>query len=81
MTDIKDFLKHIIEQIVDYPDEIRLLESEGLHVIIYDLNVNKSDMGKIIGKKGKNAEAIRILLNAFSAKHGKRTVLEISDKD
>ena len=77
MIMLKEFLENIIKELVDKPEEIRITEIEGESVCIFELRVNSADFGKIIGKHGQNASAIRTILNAVSAKAGKRGVLEI----
>ena len=62
-----------LENLID----IEIKEKEGKHVEIYELRINKADFGKVIGKNGKNIDAIRLLLRAYSAKFGKRVILEI----
>ena len=74
---LKEFLENIIKPIVDKPDEVKINEIEGQAVCIYELQVGAGDYGKIIGKHGQNANAIRTILGAASAKLGKRAVLEI----
>ena len=74
---LKEFLEHIIKQLVDNPDDVKITEIEGQAVCIYELRVNSDDYGKIIGKHGQNANAIRTILGAVSGKNGKRGVLEI----
>ena len=74
---LKEFLETIVKPIVDKPDEVRITEIEGESVCIYELRVGAGDYGKIIGKHGQNANAIRTILSAVSAKVGKRGVLEI----
>lgn len=74
---LKQFLENLVKPIVDKPDEVRITEIEGEAVCIYELRVGAGDYGKIIGKHGQNANAIRTILNAVSAKVGKRGVLEI----
>jgi hypothetical protein len=74
---IKEFLENIIKPIVDKPDEVRINEIKGESVCIYELRVGAGDFGKIIGKHGQNAHAIRTILGAVTAKIGKRGVLEI----
>ncbi|MBU4319460.1 MAG: KH domain-containing protein [Proteobacteria bacterium] len=74
-------MKHLIEIIaralVDSPDDVSIKEVQGNSVLILELSVAKMDVGKIIGKQGRNVDAIRTLLNAVSAKNNKRTLLEI----
>lgn len=74
---LKQFLEDLVKPIVDKPDEVRITEIEGKAVCIYELRVGAGDYGKIIGKHGQNANAIRTILHAVSAKAGKRAVLEI----
>ena len=72
-----EFLEFIIKAIVDHPDDVKITEVDGEKTIIYELRVNQKDMGKVIGKRGQNARAIRTLLAAASGKRSKRSVLEI----
>jgi len=74
---MKELVEVIVKALVDKPDEVQVTEVPGNNVTIYELRVNKSDMGKVIGKAGQTAGAIRTLLNASSAKRGKHAVLEI----
>ena len=77
MSEPKEFIEYIIKTLVDHPEEVKVTEVEGKQTTVYELRVNKSDMGKVIGKKGQHAYAIRHLVNAVSAKLKKRGVLEI----
>ena len=74
---LKEFLENLIKPIVDKPDEVKINEIEGKSVCIYELRVGAGDYGKIIGKHGQTANALRTLLSAVSGKGGKRGVLEI----
>ena len=74
---MKDFLIQIVKALVDNPEEIQVNEIEGTQTTILELRVAESDMGKVIGKQGRTANAIRVLLNGASGKAGKRHVLEI----
>jgi predicted RNA-binding protein YlqC (UPF0109 family) len=76
---LKQFLENIIKPIVDNPDQVRITEVNGESVCIFELKVDKSDYGKVIGKHGQNAHSLRILLNAAAAKIHKRVILEIID--
>jgi predicted RNA-binding protein YlqC (UPF0109 family) len=71
------FLENLIKPIVDKPDKVKINEIKGQSVCIYELRVDAGDFGKVIGKHGQNAKAIRTILSAVSAKDGKRGVLEI----
>ncbi len=74
---MKDLVKYISHALVDNPDEVSVSEVEGEQTSVIELRVAKEDLGKIIGKHGRTAQAIRTILSAASAKHRKRAVLEI----
>ena len=75
---MKQFLEDIVKAIVDKSDEVKISVIEGDSTEIYELTVGEGDLGKVIGKKGKNVGAIRTLLSAATAKKGgKRSILEI----
>lgn len=74
---MKDLVKYIAEALVDYPEQVTVNEVIGNQTSVLELKVAKEDLGKIIGKQGRTARAIRTLLSAASAKIKKRTVLEI----
>ena len=74
---MKEFIESIVRALVDDPDEVRLTEVQGSKTTVYELRVGPNDLGKVIGKKGQTAKAIRTLIAAISAKQGKRAVLEI----
>ncbi len=75
---MKDLLIDIIKAIVDKPDEVDITLTESENTMIYELRLGDGDVGKVIGKKGRNVGAIRTLLTAASAKEGgKRSILEI----
>ena len=77
MSDIKEFVEMIVNHLVDVPEEILVTEHEGEHAVIIEVHVAQSDFGKVVGKHGKNANALRTLVGAVSAKGGKRATLEI----
>jgi hypothetical protein len=74
---MKDLISDIVKALVDQPDQVSVNEVEGGHTVVLELSVAKSDMGKVIGKRGRNALALRTLLSAASGKVRKRYVLEI----
>jgi predicted RNA-binding protein YlqC (UPF0109 family) len=74
---MKDLVKYIAQALVDYPEQVSVNEVIGNQTSVLELKVAKEDLGKIIGKQGRTARAIRTLLSAASAKIKKRTVLEI----
>lgn len=74
---MKELIEFIAKALVDNPDEVRINVLEGSQATVLELNVAKADLGKIIGKQGRTAKAIRTILGAASAKEKKRAVLEI----
>jgi len=74
---MKELIKYIAQLLVDNPEQVTVEEIEGSQSAVLELKVAKEDMGKVIGKKGKTAQAMRTILSAASAKIKKRTVLEI----
>lgn len=74
---MKDLIKYIAQSLVDNPEQVTVTEIEGSHSSVLELKVAKEDMGKVIGKKGKTAQAMRLILSAASAKIKKRSILEI----
>ena len=74
---MKELVERLVKTLVDHPDAVQVTEVMGNNVIIIEVKVDKSDMGKVIGKHGQTASAIRTLLSATSAKLKKRAVLEI----
>jgi uncharacterized protein len=74
---MKELVTRLAKALVDHPDQVLVTEVEGNQTTVVELKVAKEDLGKIIGKEGRNARAIRIILSAASAKLKKRTVLEI----
>ncbi|HTR82777.1 MAG TPA: KH domain-containing protein [Bacteroidota bacterium] len=76
---MREFIEYIAKQLVDNPDAVSLVDEEKEGKIILKLKVGESDVGKIIGRKGRTAQAMRILLSAVAAKSGKRAMLEVLD--
>jgi hypothetical protein len=76
-TQIDELVNQIAQSLVDRPQEVRVNAIQGGQTIVLELRVAKDDIGKIIGKQGRTAQAIRTLLAAVSGKIKKRTVLEI----
>ncbi len=74
---MKELVQYIAQSLVDYPEQVEVAEIEGNQTSVLELKVAKEDLGKIIGKQGRTARAIRTLLSAVSAKEKKRTILEI----
>ena len=76
---MKNLLMKIAQSLVDDPEQVQVDEVVSSQIIILELRVAKADMGKVIGKQGKTANAIRTLLNAVAGKVRKRYMLEIVD--
>jgi predicted RNA-binding protein YlqC (UPF0109 family) len=74
---LKELIKHIVHALVDHPEQVVISEVEGKQSTVLEIKVAKEDIGKIIGKQGRTAQAIRTILNAASAKVKKRTIMEI----
>jgi predicted RNA-binding protein YlqC (UPF0109 family) len=74
---LTDLVEYIAKALVDHPEQIKVSEVQGEHTSVIELTVAKEDMGKVIGKQGRTAVAIRTILSAASMKIRKRSVLEI----
>ncbi|WP_041402534.1 KH domain-containing protein [Salinispira pacifica] len=75
----RDFVEYVAKSLVDEPDNVEVNVIEGEKSTILELRVAADDIGKVIGKNGRIAKAVRTLLNATASKTGKRVVLEILD--
>lgn len=78
---MKEFIEYIIKNLVDNPDKVKINEIGGTHTKIIELSVEKADIGKIIGKKGKTINAIRTLLMSVASRNGVRVNLEILEEE
>jgi len=74
---VKHLIEEIVKSLVDQPDEVQIKEVVGEHAHVLELRVAKEDLGKVIGKGGAHASAIRTLMAAASGKEKKRYILEI----
>jgi predicted RNA-binding protein YlqC (UPF0109 family) len=74
---MKDLIEYIAKLLVDNPEEVSVTELEGEQTSVIELKVAKEDLGKVIGKEGRTARAMRTILGAASMKLKKRSVLEI----
>jgi hypothetical protein len=77
---VKELIELIAKSLVDNPDKVRVFQLDGEQSSIIELKVAQEDMGKVIGKQGRNAQAIRIILGAAGMKLKKRFILEIIEK-
>ena len=76
---MKDLLVYIAQNLVDNPDEVTVTEREEDIETVYELRVNSNDMGKVIGRQGRIAREIRILMRSVAQRQGKRISVEIVD--
>ena len=76
---MKDLITTLAKALVDKPEEVRVSIIEGQSMSVIELRVAPGDLGKIIGKQGRNAQALRTILNAVSSKQKRKAILEILD--
>ena len=74
---MKELVEVIAKSLVDYPDEVQVTETENDKAVVLELKVAQSDMGKVIGKQGRIAKAIRAVIKAASSSEDKKVVVEI----
>jgi predicted RNA-binding protein YlqC (UPF0109 family) len=73
----KDLIEYLAKALVDNPEEVEVREHEEENSVQLELSVNQKDLGKVIGRQGKTARAMRTILGAAAAKEGRRASLEI----
>lgn len=74
---VKELLEHLVKALVDNPEEVDITQVESERAIMLELRVAPEDMGKVIGKQGRIAKAIRTVISAAAVKDNKRVVVEI----
>lgn len=74
---MRELIEHMAKALVDKPENVSVAEVAGERTTVYELKVDQTDLGKVIGKQGKTARAMRSILSAAGAKLGKHCVLEI----
>jgi predicted RNA-binding protein YlqC (UPF0109 family) len=74
---LKELIEFIAKSLVDHPEQVSINEIEGEKTTILELSVAEDDLGKVIGRRGRTAKAIRTVLSAAATKVDKRAVLEI----
>jgi predicted RNA-binding protein YlqC (UPF0109 family) len=77
MSELRDLIEFVAKSLVDVPEAVNVKEIEGEQTTVIELKVDKTDLGKVIGKQGRTARSLRTILNAASTKLRKRSVLEI----
>lgn len=75
--ELKTLIEQMAKALVDMPEQVAVTEIEGEQTTVLELKVDKTDLGKVIGKQGRTARALRTILNGASTKLRKRSVLEI----
>ena len=78
---MKAFIEYVAKALVDHPEEVEVREIDGERAVIFELRLNQTDIGKVIGKSGRTITAIRTLLTSAAAKQGKRAMLEIIEPE
>nr|WP_269448492.1 KH domain-containing protein [Metabacillus kandeliae] len=79
MENIQQLIETIVRALVDFPEDVKVTAEDRDHQIAYQLTVNKTDIGKVIGKQGRVAKAIRTVVYAAGSQSSKRILLEIND--
>ena len=74
---MKELVEVIAKSLVDYPDEVQVTETENDKAVVLELKVAQSDMGKVIGKQGRIAKAIRTVVKAAASKADRKVIVEI----
>lgn len=74
---MKELVEIIAKSLVDYPDEVSVTENQKEKALVLELHVAQSDMGKVIGKQGRIAKAIRAVVKAAASKEDKKVIVEI----
>jgi len=77
MSQLRDLVEITAKSLVDNPNSVNVVEIEGEKTVVIELRVDKNDLGKVIGKQGRIARALRTILSAMGRKLNKRVVLEI----
>lgn len=78
---MKAFVEFVVKALVDHPEQVDVKEVDGERVVVFELRLNQTDIGKVIGKSGRTITAIRTLLTSAAAKQGKRAMLEIIEPE
>jgi predicted RNA-binding protein YlqC (UPF0109 family) len=81
MTEINEIVTYLVKLIIDNPNDVKVREKQGEQISIFEIHVNKQDFGKLLGKQGRNIQAIRTLVTAISAKAGKRSTIEVIEPE
>jgi len=74
---MKELVEYMVKSLVENPDQVEVREIDGVRSVIFEVKVAKEDMGRVIGKEGRVANAMRTLLRVAAMRQGKRAILEI----
>ncbi|MCX8094655.1 MAG: KH domain-containing protein [Caldisericia bacterium] len=74
---MKDLLEEIVKALVDHPEDVKVQAVEGEQAVVYEVKVSAEDIGKVIGKQGRTANALRTLVRAAASKSGKNAMVNI----
>ncbi|MFQ6093531.1 MAG: KH domain-containing protein [bacterium] len=74
---MKELVEFMVKHLVDRPEEVQVSEIEGEKTVVYELRVGQGELGRVIGRGGRTAQSMRVLLNAAATKQRKRVVLEL----
>lgn len=77
---MKELVEYIVKELVDKPEEVKISETQGESIVILEISVAPDDVGKVIGKEGRIANAIRTVVKAAASKQGKKVTVEIMAK-
>jgi len=78
---MKAFIEYVVKELVDFPEQVDIREVDGERALVFEVRLNPSDIGKVIGKSGRTITAIRTLLINAAAKNSKRVMLEIIEPE
>ena len=78
---MKAFVEFVVKALVDHPEEVDIRQVDGERTVVFELRLNQTDIGKVIGKSGRTITAIRSLLTSAAAKNGKRAMLEVIEPE
>jgi len=79
-VEIRTFVERVVHPIVDYPDDVKCNLLESGTMVVVELSAHPSDIGKVIGREGRMAQSLRVLLTALATKLGKKAVLQILER-
>ena len=80
-TPIAEIIEMLIKALVDEPDQVHVTENKGEKTTVFEANVSKKDMGKVIGRNGRTIESLRTIVGACGAKRKKRCIFQVIDEE